>query len=89
MTISSVGINEASISGFSVYPNPTNGELTLDLGAVQAAEVIVTDVFGNIIIDFKPAGQMARFSLEGYANGIYFVRITVGNEIKAIKVIKQ
>ncbi|MEO5643081.1 MAG: T9SS type A sorting domain-containing protein [Bacteroidia bacterium] len=87
--ISSVGITESDIKIFSVYTNPANGELTLDLGNVQAEEVSVTDVLGNTVIAFKPTGQIVRFSLEGYANGIYFVRIIVQGEMKMVRISKQ
>jgi hypothetical protein len=87
--ISSVGIDEAGNSIFSVYPNPTNGQLTLDLGNVTAENVSVMDVLGNTLIDFKPSGQLSAINLEGYANGTYFIRISMQGEMKMIRVTKQ
>jgi hypothetical protein len=88
-TISSVGIDEAGNSTFSVYPNPTNGQLTLDLGSAIVDNVSVMDILGNTLIDFKPSGQLSAINLEGYANGTYFIRISLQGEMKMIRVTKQ
>lgn len=88
--ISSVGITESANAVYSVYPNPTNGELTLFTGNSVVREVSIIDVFGQTVTAVKPAGTTVNLNLEGYANGIYFVRVTgASGDVNMIRVIKQ
>jgi hypothetical protein len=88
--INSVGIAESNNSVYSVYPNPTNGELTLLTGSSIVREVSIIDVFGQTVAAVKPAGTMVNLSLDGYANGIYFVRVTsASGDVNMIRVVKQ
>ncbi len=88
-TISSVGIEEASTAAFSVYPNPTNGSFTLATGNRVVEEVCILDVFGKTVFALKSTGNVVALSLEGYANGIYFVRITSEGSVNMVRIIKQ
>ncbi len=88
-TISSVGIEEASNTAFSVFPNPTNGSFTLATGNMEVEEVCILDVFGKTVSALKPTGNIVALSLEGYANGIYFVRITSEGSVNMVRIIKQ
>ncbi len=70
-----VGIDEALLSDkVSVYPNPSNDIVTLDL-AVEA-RVEITDALGRIIFSrqLSPGKELVDFSLE--EKGIYFVRVS-------------
>jgi hypothetical protein len=88
-TISSVGIHEAAQNGFSLYPNPTNGALTLTTGDAIALEVSIIDVYGKTVAAVKPSAQLVNLDLSGYANGIYFIRISMASGAQMIRVVKQ
>lgn len=77
----------------SVYPNPSNGRLTLDRGIAPAGTKLngVTDIYGGTII---PATEMSgerlvSFDLSKHLAGVYFVRITQDEQHRTIKIIKE
>ncbi|MEM6297086.1 MAG: T9SS type A sorting domain-containing protein [Bacteroidota bacterium] len=69
---------------FQIFPNPTSGEILLDVAFVKQAETVhvsVTDVLGKQIINeaYKPTGLnwQQRVSLSGQSTGMYLVTIEV------------
>jgi hypothetical protein len=76
-----IGVNEiASVS--SVYPNPTSGELNIELLSKKASmvEVRVVNVLGQSVMSFERAVEAGVNTLNAdlnVANGTYFVEVTV------------
>jgi hypothetical protein len=77
-----VGIDELNNNvNFSVYPNPSNGEFTVNLTADNSDNVnlTVTNVVGQTIINKSVVGnRKTTISLTDYSKGIYF--LTIGNK---------
>lgn len=73
----------------AVYPNPTNGLLTVDLATSQNVKVRVTDVMGRLIHESAQTGQFLNLDITKEERGVYFV--TVANESHRItlRVIKK
>lgn len=71
---------------FSVYPNPNNGQFTIDV--TDAADVRITNTLGQLITKQKmPLGNNI-INLQDQPNGIYFV--TVNDDSKrTFKMVKQ
>ncbi len=82
-----VGIEENSATPFTMFPNPSNGNVTLNLNYSNSL-VEVVDVLGNTISSqrYSNAGQV-QLNLNNTAEGIYFVRVTSGNEKSVQKLI--
>lgn len=60
------GINEKLSKSNSIYPNPNNGEFTLELN--ETTQVIITNSSGSVLLNSTlNTGKQTR------ANGIYFV----------------
>ncbi len=83
-------------SGFSLFPNPTNGILTLKMNTAQATNVTVEvmDAAGKIIMknEFMFSDKIIanEINLEKFANGIYFIKlITSDKATQTIRVIKE
>ena len=78
-----------------VYPNPTNGELTLnyDLSIDQTVEILVRDVTGKLLYSMKQAGTIgenqANLNLSDYQNGMYLLQVTNGEQNLTRKVVKH
>jgi len=82
----------------SVYPNPYNTNTTIEVKVVNASNVLL-EVYNMLgekvqILDnsLKQAGNYKyNFSAKNlnYGAGIYFVKLSVGNQNKVIKVIEQ
>jgi hypothetical protein len=88
-TISSVGINEYSERGISVYPNPTDGKITVATGNNSVNEISVIDAFGRTIETIKPENSTIDIDLQSYADGLYFIRISSSDSMKMVKVTKK
>lgn len=84
-----VGIEENKSVPFTMYPNPSNGNVTLNLNYNNSV-VEVVDVLGNTISSqrYNNAGQV-QLNMNGAADGIYFVRVTSGNEESVQKLINR
>lgn len=75
----------------SVYPNPTSGQLTLDLFAEpQDIEVEVSNIMGQTVLQQQYTNtQRINLELEG-ASGLYFVNIKSKKGLnKTVSVIKK
>ena len=88
-TILSTGIAANHTADVVVYPNPNNGAFTLTTTAV-AERVVITDLAGRVIASFAPQQTQLALSLEGQANGVYFVVVTNTDHTNTtVKVVKQ
>ena len=76
-------INDEVVEELSVYPNPTNGRLLIQMDAKlasQAGSVQVYSVISALILNlsFDNANRV-EIDLSGKPSGIYFVRIHLNN----------
>lgn len=87
----SVGLNENATALFTVYPNPTNGFLTVNFGQeLSDAYVVITNVLGEQVYAENVSGTTQHELNLNQSNGIYFVNVyTQGNLVSTVRVIKQ
>jgi hypothetical protein len=86
-----VGINQigASLSGLNVYPNPNNGEFTIELNNGLNKTVQVFDISGREVSFQTSSNDKMGVNLSNYANGIYYVKVKSDNGVEVIKIVKQ
>ncbi len=86
-----VGISDLSAKGISIYPNPTNGKLTIDNGQLTIKNIEITDITGKTIINYQLSIDNYQFEIDlsGFESGIYFVIILTDTEIFTSKIIKE
>ena len=90
-----VGIDELSlIQNFQIYPNPTTGQLFIQLTLQQSApvEMAVLDMTGKAIMPLltQPmVGLSNQFEgdLSALPNGVYWVRLVIAEEVVTRKVV--
>ena len=60
---------------WKIYPNPTSGEITVEISG-NIIELFITDNSGKILekVDVNNSESIYRIDLSKYPNGIYFVR---------------
>lgn len=84
--------NDVKVSGnlISIYPNPTNGNISIDLTAqLPDVNLIITNLLGEQINKLQFSDKaLVNLSIEG-KSGIYFLRIDSGRNTDTFKIIKQ
>jgi hypothetical protein len=74
------GINDIE-TGVSVYPNPTTGNITIDIDNKETQNVVISNITGSIVKQAQISGR-GVINLADLANGVYFVR--VGNSVTKV-----
>ncbi|MBK6833970.1 MAG: T9SS type A sorting domain-containing protein [Bacteroidetes bacterium] len=92
ISVNSIGLTNTSFSSsIKVFPNPNNGNFTIDLGSIEeSVSVKITDVLGKqISVENFSRSKNLNINLNEPA-GVYFVTITnKDNKFARIKVVKQ
>jgi hypothetical protein len=78
----------SAVNGVNVFPNPTTGKLSVNLGGIKNANVSVTDLTGRTLIT-RTASDAAELDLSGYAAGVYYVKIHAGDASTVVKVVRD
>jgi hypothetical protein len=79
----------ANTLGVKVYPNPNNGEFTIEANNNSSAFVTVSDITGRVVESTNLNNQTVSFDLKHLASGIYYVKVVEGQNSQVIKVVKQ
>ncbi|WP_375563251.1 LamG-like jellyroll fold domain-containing protein [Bernardetia sp. OM2101] len=86
---------DGSLSGgVKVYPNPTSNEFIIDLGETYTANTIYqVEIYNSIgmLLHNKTISNSSKInmSLEGFAKGMYLVKITTPSRTKIVKLQKE
>lgn len=86
-----VGINSIyNNQTIQLYPNPTNGVLSVESTQVKLINYIIMDVDGRIISNGDIISNNEEINIENLKNGIYIIQLTdVNGNISTLKFIKQ
>ncbi|MBL7905976.1 MAG: Omp28-related outer membrane protein [Bacteroidales bacterium] len=84
-----VGINSPVFEqGVSVYPNPANDFMNISfmLNQPEVAGVEIFDLFGKKVAavtghEYAEGQNLIRISNEGIANGMYLIKLQIGNRV--------
>jgi hypothetical protein len=78
---------------FSVFPNPTTGEFTLELNGYVPSEeisVVVFNMKGERVISTEISDEMShKFSLSGKPSGLYLMRVSSDSRSGSSRIVKQ
>ena len=88
-----LGLMEADLSFFELYPNPTSGSFNIQANDAEGFfSVEVTDLNGRIIQTFKnyiSGNEIKSVDLKNSETGTYFVKIYNNNVFKTFRVVKN
>lgn len=86
-----VGIDEQVIRHFTLYPNPTNDQVTIVLDEnVNASEVVLYNMAGQTVMTQKINESQTTLSIRNLQSGIYFAAVRNGNNVIGIqKIVKE
>lgn len=82
--------NEAILSNLlSIYPNPFANQFLVSYQPTNKTTVEVYSLLGQKVVSQPVTQHLTLLDLTNQPNGVYFVRVTDGNEIVTKKVVKQ
>lgn len=81
------GTTDFSAAGFTMYPNPANGFITLGLINETNASVIITDVLGKTVLSSQMTAAEQNIDISSLNTGIYFVKVTANGQHSTKKLV--
>lgn len=76
----------------SIYPNPTDGLLIIEIKDIEPdfiGTVAIFDNTGKLVEEKRDIKSSMSFNMEKQAAGIYFLRFRSGKETKTWRIIKK
>ena len=89
IVVDQVGLFFPSSAVISLYPNPTDGMVTLELPAQEGAIAMIYDAQGKLIFTSNNAKNGEAFDLSKLTTGVYTFRIQLNNLIHIEKIVKN
>lgn len=86
--VTTLGTGDFGSSNMIVFPNPANSTIQISLQNTSEtiASVTITDVLGKNIRTLKATtGNQMSVDVADLSQGVYFVEITTGNNLKQVK----
>lgn len=86
-----VGINENSSNNLvtTVFPNPTNGKVSLQFVDASVKTLEVVDLSGRQIVSKTLADQFYEMDLTAFDAGVYYLKVSDGKMWSINKIVKQ
>lgn len=78
----------SNMSSFALYPNPSNNNVTFELGYENAAQVEFYSLDGKVVISTN-VSNAETVNIENLNTGIYLVKIKSDSKSETIKFVKQ
>jgi PKD repeat protein len=90
LVFSTVSMSSVALQDMMCYPNPTTGEITIQFGTYQsAARIEVLSILGERIAEYNVTDtDQFMLSIPGEP-AVYMLRVTINQEEKLFRVIKQ
>jgi len=85
--LSVTGISMYSENPLNIYPNPSSGQLNIEMEGIYTIRVF--NHLGQLILDSKVVDHLIVLDLTGYADGMYYIEAIQGNNRQVGKIIKN
>lgn len=76
---STTSVDENNIDKVAIYPNPTNGELNINVEGMR--HISIVNALGQIVYDNDVKNCNETINMSQYNTGIYMIRITTENGV--------
>ena len=83
----SVGVDENDLLGCTLFPNPVQGQLTIQ--GVEMRRVSIYSVAGQRVYDLDVRGDMTVIDMEQLPAGLYLVKVLTSQGVRVGKVMKR
>jgi len=81
VSIDILGANDLKLDGFAVYPNPTTGQLNINVGQINGDIAIeLIDMVGNSVRTVSTQSGVQNYSIDisDLAEGVYLIKVNNG-----------
>lgn len=90
LAITIVGVDEFSTNYINIYPNPTNGKVTIQLeNTTTTTDYSIYAIDGKIVASGTTKTNTIVVDLSKESKGVYFVKLNTTNSSTVHKLIKQ
>ena len=83
-----LGVNDQSIEGLVIYPNPATNVLNLD-AATPISNVEIVNVLGQVLISKSSNATISNIDVSALSTGNYFIKVTSENNTKVLQFLKN
>lgn len=83
-----LGLGDNEIATISVYPNPTDGKLTLS-NVVENTSFKIVSVSGQVVLNGVVSNTANTIDLSSFENGIYVLQLTQEQGLQTIRIVKK
>ncbi|WP_430405507.1 PKD domain-containing protein [Fluviicola sp.] len=83
-----LGLGDNEIATVSVYPNPTDGKLTLS-NVVENTSFNIVSVSGQVVLNGVVSNTANTIDLSSFENGIYVLQLTQEQGLQTIRIVKK
>lgn len=87
--INFLGVNEFELSDISIYPNPFESTITVEIGNIQEAEYAIYSITGQKLKNGSIQNNRNSIDLSILASGIYFIDVLSNSKSVTKKIIKE
>ena len=77
-------IEEGNANGISLYPNPTNGSITIE--AIDMRNIVIVNALGQVVYDTEVNSDNAVIDMAQFGFGIYMVKVYTETGVTVTKV---
>ena len=82
-------IAEESSDAFTIFPNPTNGNVVISLFSDDQCGLNVYDSQGQLVFENPSISNGEGVNLSDYSPGVYIFRVYTSNQIYTRRIIKN
>ncbi|WP_417290090.1 choice-of-anchor J domain-containing protein [Corallibacter sp.] len=83
-----LSLDDFGLTGFTYFPNPVNNTLSLR-GVKEIQNVAVYNMLGQEVLRTAPNAIDHDLDMSGLQTGAYFVKVSIGNSTKTVRIIKN
>jgi hypothetical protein len=76
---SNVSVDEIEQLDLNIYPNPTNGYITLSSNNSNIEEITLMDIHGKVMVNKETSSHKIEIDVTNYPSGVYFVSAQLSN----------
>ena len=85
---STLGVEDNTFDGFNYFPNPVKDVLTLE-SPMTIDSIEILNVLGQRIMTIESQNTTQNIDMSNVQSGAYFVKVSIGNQTKTIRILKN